>query len=301
MNISYNEELHKYTNEDNGKELISTTTLLKLAGISPNYSAVNPEVLKAKAERGSMIHKEIEEYSKEHIMGFTREVQEFAKYIQEHNLTVIASERLVANDSVAGTIDLVLIDNNTQELILVDVKTTSTIHNDSVAWQTSIYRDLWEYDGEQPISKLAVFHFDKEGNLKVKEVQPKTKKAVQELFDWYLNNTETFVPSIDVDPTELAKLVEAQKIIEKCELELKAAQDNAKAVREAIIEAMKYNGVPKYEDDKIVITYIAPTTSQVIDSKRLKEEQPELYNKYIKVTQKSESVRIKLKKEKENE
>ena len=47
--INFNEENHTYTN-DSGKELISVTTLLKKAGISPNYDFVKKEVLTAASE-----------------------------------------------------------------------------------------------------------------------------------------------------------------------------------------------------------------------------------------------------------
>ena len=62
--INFDEQTHTYTNEK-GKVLISVTQLLKLAGISPNYDFVNEEVLKAAADKGSLIHKEIEDYIKE--------------------------------------------------------------------------------------------------------------------------------------------------------------------------------------------------------------------------------------------
>ena len=56
--ISFDSETHTYTNEE-GKKLISVTTLLKQEGISPNYDCVNEDVLKAAADRGTYIHKEI--------------------------------------------------------------------------------------------------------------------------------------------------------------------------------------------------------------------------------------------------
>ena len=104
--INFNEETHTYTNEK-GEVLISVTQLLKQAGISPNYSYVDEELLRASAEKGSMIHKEIEDYIKKGEIGFTRELQSFIDYVERNNIKVLASEKKVNNDRVAGTIDLI--------------------------------------------------------------------------------------------------------------------------------------------------------------------------------------------------
>ena len=60
--ITFNEELHKYFDGD--RELISVTTLLKKHGLAPDYSGVSESVLNRKAERGTLVHEEIENYMK---------------------------------------------------------------------------------------------------------------------------------------------------------------------------------------------------------------------------------------------
>jgi hypothetical protein len=301
MKIEFNEELHRYTNED-GKELISTTQLLKLAKISPDYSAVRSDILKASSEKGTLIHKEIEEYSKLGMNGFTKECEEFAKYLKTNNISVLASERLVADKNIAGTIDLVLYDNVRDKRILADIKTTSTIHKDSVSWQCSIYKYLWEYDGEPTIDELQVFHFTKDGELKVKAVAEKSKNSIEDLFSWYESHSEEpFVPTLEVSERAVAELVNAQEIIERYQKGLEEMQQKVATIREAIVQAMKDNGVSKFENDKIVISYIAPSTRTSLDSKALKEECPDIYKKYEKQTQTNEQVRIKLKGEIKNE
>jgi hypothetical protein len=50
-----------------------------------------------------------------------------------------------------------------------------------------------------------------------------------------------------------------------------------------------------------MITYIAPTIAKTLDTAKLKAEKPEIYNEYLKDTEKKEQVRIKLKGEKEND
>lgn len=293
--VNFDESTHTYTDE-NGKKLISVTTLLRDAGISPSYDFVNEQVLKAAADRGTLIHKEIEDYIKKGEIGFTRELQEFIRYVEDNNLTVLASEKQVNNDNVAGTIDLI-VRTNTGRIIYVDLKTTSTIHTQAVSWQLSIYKDLDlnnDYENHQDYEDafLQVWHFDKDGNLTVKEVLEVCKERLQDLYDSYINGSQ-FV--VKVEDNDLAELYEVEKIIAYFENEKKKAEENAKLIRDKIVASMKEQGVTKFENDKIIISYIAPSTKETLDSAALKRDRPDIYSQYKKVSNVKESVRIKLK------
>ena len=286
--VNFNEETHTYTNE-NGKELISVTRLLKLAGISPNYDFVKEDVLKASAERGTLIHKEIEVYNKTGEVGFTPELQSFIKYCKENDVEVLASEKLVYNDNVAGTLDLIVRYRKTGIVKYVDLKTTSTTYMNSVSWQLSIYKDL---DNEYPEAELEVWHFLKDGSLEVKEVNEISKLAINNLYDCYINGNKL---EAAISESALTELYEAEKIIAYFEKEREIAENNARLVREKIVASMKEMGITKFENDKIIISYIAPTTAETFDSTRFKKECPEEYKKWVKTTNKKEQVRIKLK------
>ena len=286
--VNFNEETHTYTNE-NGKVLISVTTLLRKAGISPSYEGVNEELLKASADRGTLIHKEIEVFNKTGEVGFTPELHSFIKYCNDNDVEVLASEKMVHNDDVAGTIDLIIRYRKTGIVNYVDLKTTSVTYKNSVSWQLSIYKDL---DREYPEAGLEVFHFGKDGSLEVKPVDEIPNEAVHGLYASYLKGEEY---KVAISNTDLAKLYEAEKIIAYFENEKKTAENNAKILREKIIESMKAMGLTKFENDKIIISYIAPTTAETFDSVRFKTENPEEYKKWVRTTTKKEQVRIKLK------
>lgn len=286
--VNFDEKTHTYTNGN--KVLISTTQLLKLAGISPNYEFVNETTLSKAAEKGSLVHKEIENYCKEGIIGFTEEVEQFIKHLNSNNYEVIASELLVHNDLVAGTVDLII--KKGEKVILVDIKTTSTIHTEAVSWQTSIYKDLYA----QQVDELQVWQFSK-GKLKVKTLIEKPKDKIKELYK-LVESGETKLPTVKIDETHLANLYEVERIIELYEKKVKEAKEQQALIREKIISAMKENGVNKYENEKIIITYIAPTKTQTVDSARLKKEKPEIYNDYLKESIRNEQVRITLKENK---
>lgn len=66
-------------------------------------------------------------------------------------------------------------------------------------------------------------------------------------------------------------------------------------LKTGLLELMKANGVKKFENDFIRLTYKEPTTRVSIDSKRLKEEQPEIYENYKKESEVKESILIKIK------
>lgn len=291
--VKFDELTHTYTNEKG--TLISTTQLLKKAGISPDYTFVNDEVLQKAADKGSVVHKEIEDFIKNGEIGFTKELGEFIDYLKAHQLTPVASELMVDDEIVAGTIDLVLKAEN-GELILADVKTTSTIHSDSVSWQCSIYKKLYDGSHEQKISRLCVFHFNKDGELNVRDLPIKDDGVINELYEWYKTQPDTKFELSNIG--QLTELYEVEKVIAYFESQKKEWEEKSIAMRESIVSVMKEKGINKFENEKIMITYIAPTIAKTLDTAKLKTEKPEIYNVYLKDTEKKEQVRIKLKGEK---
>ena len=285
--ITFNKEEHTYTNGD--KKLISVTQLLKLAGVSTDYSFVNSEVMRKASERGTLIHKEIEDYIKNGAVGFTEELFAFIDYLKENDLEPIASELLVNDDEVAGTIDLILKNRKTGEIELDDIKTTSSVNKDYVSWQTSLYKHLY---GEQ-VDKLKCLHL-KGDKLKAIELINKTPEQIASLYKALKDGTPLENSLVGVD-SELAELYETEKLIQAIEQQKKEVEETAKQMRSAIVEKMKEQGLTKFENDKIIISYIAPTTALIVDSKKLKAEYPETYEKVLKESVKSEQVRIKIK------
>lgn len=76
---------------------------------------------------------------------------------------------------------------------------------------------------------------------------------------------------------------------------LKQLQEQDKQIREAIRQAMDEQHISKWENDIVSLTNIAPTTRTGVDTKRLKAEQPEIFEQYKKETPVKGSLRIKIK------
>ena len=91
----------------------------------------------------------------------------------------------------------------------------------------------------------------------------------------------------DYAAEELAKIEIAKKDLEAKEKELKAALLEAMTESDIIsIENMAYG---------VSVKRIEAFTRESLDSKKLREEKPEIYDKYVKISEVKPSVRITVK------
>ena len=80
--------------------------------------------------------------------------------------------------------------------------------------------------------------------------------------------------------------------IEKQIKDLEALQDSYK---ENLLKEMEENNVLKVDTEELSISYVAPSTRETLDSKKLKEDLPDIYDLYVKFTDVKSSLRIKVK------
>lgn len=287
--IEFREDTHEYFLD--GRKLISVTQLMRKHGLAPSYDAVPSEVLKAKAERGTLIHKEIEDWLKNGEIGFTTELTEFRKHIAKNGIKALASEEIVHNDIVAGTVDLVLDDTYTT---VADIKTTATLHKEAVSWQLSIYAHLVGNATGIWASKGQAYHFQPDGALKVVDIPLKPEEEVERLLECERNG-ELYKRELTVSETALAELAEVESLIKAIEEQKKAAEAQAAELRAALMAAMEQNGCTSFENERIKLTYVAPYTKEAIDTKKLKKELPQIAEQYTKTSNVKASLRITLK------
>lgn len=84
---------------------------------------------------------------------------------------------------------------------------------------------------------------------------------------------------------KIADIVTAKKALEEQEADLKAK----------LKEAMEKCNIKKFESDILNITYVAETTSTSVDSKKLKEKHPAIYEECSKTSKKSAYVKVTVK------
>lgn len=58
---------------------------------------------------------------------------------------------------------------------------------------------------------------------------------------------------------------------------------------------MESKGIIKLDTDELTISYVAPTDRETLDTKALREELPDIYDTYVKISPVKSSIRIKLK------
>ena len=297
--LNFDEQKHEYTLD--GKKLISVTQLMQKYGLAPSYEGVNPELLQAKAEYGSFIHKEIEEWIKERKIGFSRELVNFVEYNKSTDTNVVQSEYKVYNDIVAGTIDLLLVRN--EKPIIADIKTTYQIHKEAVSWQLSIYLYLYIKmsgftDGEYQVTYNdftgECYHFNKDGNLKVVKIPLKPIEDVESLMEAERNGVQYTSMLDKFSYQELEEIAEIESLIKFYDEEKKKAEQRELLLRESLMKAMVENGITEYSTDKIKITYVAESTRTTLDSKAIKENYPEIYEKHQKTSTIKPTIRITL-------
>ena len=84
------------------------------------------------------------------------------------------------------------------------------------------------------------------------------------------------------------KIISIEKEISR----LKAVQDELK---KSLLAELEAKGLIKVETDNLVISYIAPSDRETFDSKRFRDDNPDLYDEYVKISPVKSSIRLKVK------
>lgn len=88
------------------------------------------------------------------------------------------------------------------------------------------------------------------------------------------------------------KAIEAMKQFASMNRQRKELEEKEKTVRAELEEVMNQYGVKSFENDILKVVYVAPSTKTMVDSKALKKDHPDIYDKYSKTTSVKASVRI---------
>ena len=87
---------------------------------------------------------------------------------------------------------------------------------------------------------------------------------------------------------------QGRNLIERVELTLAAVKDAEKEIREKVLAEMKEKKIVKITSGDVSLTYKDAYDREGIDTARLKEEQPDIYDEYSKTTPVKESLVIKV-------
>lgn len=112
-----------------------------------------------------------------------------------------------------------------------------------------------------------------------------------------MNIDEFFDEPTDLIKVEENTLILAEKMQERLidlETQKSELESLEKGIKEQLKELMSKYNITSYEtnDKKLKISYTPETITTTFDSKKLFEEQPDIYRQYAKDTTRSSSVRI---------
>lgn len=83
--------------------------------------------------------------------------------------------------------------------------------------------------------------------------------------------------------------------IAEFERQLKTITEQEAELKSAILEEMEKYGILKLETDNLVISYYSPSDRETFDKDTFREDHPDMYDDYIKITPVKSSIRIKVK------
>ena len=179
--LEYDDASHTYICD--GVIVRSVTQLLSMK-FGKKYDGIDADVLKAAADRGTAIHKAIEEYCKTGRNEDVPEVRDF-KFLQHHyNFLVTGNEMPIildfAGETYAGRLDLILNMNPADPCYAVaDIKTTSTLDKDYLGHQLNLYRLGVEQCYDIVIQELYGIHL-KDGKRKMVKIPIRSEKWLAE-------------------------------------------------------------------------------------------------------------------------
>ena len=183
--VEFDEETHTYLVD--GVIVPSCTQILK-AKFKDMYKGVAESTLQRASIRGTQVHEAIELYckTKEPELLVQDEVRGFNFLCRAYDLLPVANEvpLLLCEDGkpiMAGRMDLLL--NDRERFAIGDIKTTSTLNKDYLAYQLNLYRVAFEQSYKMDIEKLYGFHL-REHKRKLVEI-PINDFIVKEILELY--------------------------------------------------------------------------------------------------------------------
>lgn len=187
--LEYIDESHTYVYD--GVILPSITQILKIK-FGNKYTGISADVLQKAADKGTEIHKAIEDYEKRSLDNETlKELRNYKFLKKQFNFNCLDNEvpivLFLADKPVcAGRIDLILEENG--KVGIGDIKRTSVFDKEYVAYQTNLYRIGYQQCYGVEISFLKGVHLRE--NVRKYIDLPINEKMALELVKNYLKEKE---------------------------------------------------------------------------------------------------------------
>lgn len=289
--VVFDAEHHTYHLGD--KELKGVTSTLVHRAFPKTYEGISPEVLANAAARGTMVHKAIQAYEDDFTLDGSLELQSYVAIKETYGLTHLASEYLVSDEThYASSIDHVFLDSN-GNIILADIKTTYEPHYENVALQLSIYKRLFEMQNPNlEVGAVALIWLRGEKS-EYKVLPVWADDALDLLIEADCKDEEFDIAKTYGDLPQ--KVYDVQQYLAMLEADVKKKTEELKTIKDGLCKLMLNKGIKRFTTDVMQLTTVTPAPKQTFDSKKFKDDHPELYSKYLKTSEVKPSIRITFK------
>ncbi len=288
------------------KILSGLTSLMAKHSLSPDYSHIPEKVLMAAAEKGTAIHKLLQEYDEGNALLNEPLIEEYRNAIRDAGLTHIASEYLVSDNEVVATFIDKVYDTGIPGVVdLADVKTTLKVHKRALAWQLGANGVLFERQNPGiKVRNVFCIHINKD-ERKLKGLVPITPVSAEEVDALLLAEKEGRIyidqyeePSAELVLTdaELTAYVTQQNEIARLKEQIKGIEETLKGLDARVRDYMLSAGIDKLEGGGGVFTLKKAYTRTTIDTERFRRMQPGLFEQYSKTSTVQASVSFKINK-----
>lgn len=291
--VVFKEDTHQYFLND--KELQGITSTLIPRAYPGEYDGVSQEKMEERAEYGHKVHEMLEFCI---TMGVDSDMPEwgmFKSMVEENELTILRCEYIVTDfERYASPIDIVLMDKD-GGIWLVDLKTNWKAPVEKGTLQLSWYKKRFEeMNPELHVAGCAIAwvrNDEKRGHLsKWIPVTPWADEALMLLIECDRNDMPFDIQKTYGNlPAKFAEVEDEVANIEKAVKSLKERQDTLK---QGLYALMEQNNVKSWTGSRVKITRVLPQKKKSLDSKALKAEMPDVYEKYLKESESAGSLRI---------
>jgi len=292
--IIFCEENHTYISKT--RSYSGITGVLEKYLFPDKYKDIPDAILEKAKQRGTTCHNQMEMW----INGLPYESQndEVVKMQDLLNGRNFTHAELLVSDYKNFATKIDAVEESEDGIILWDWKTTSTLDKEYLSWQLSICAYFYEMNFNKKVMQLmAGYITDKK--VEIVPIVRIAEEHVIALLDAAASGAEFFINPLKTDVLSqeavLEKIYEIEQIIVDCEKRAKEAKIQGETLRAGLLNQMMEKGLKRIETDRMLLTVKEPYERETLDSKKVKELAPEIYNKCKKVTKIKESLLIKIK------
>ena len=287
----------------NEKILSGLTGLMAKHSLSPDYSHIPEKVLMAAAEKGTAIHKLLQDYDEGNSLLNEPLIEEYRNAIHDAGLTHIASEYLVSDNEIVATFIDKVYDTGIPNVVdLADVKTTIKVHKRSLAWQLGANVVLFERQNPGiKVRNVFCISIDKD-TRKFKGLVPITPVSEAEVDALlqaerdgriYIDQHDEPTAELVLTDEELATYVAQASEMARLKEQAKAIEDGLKALDKRVLDYMLEHNLESMEGGGGVFKVKKAYERASVDVERMKRTNPGLYEMYKKTTTVAASISFK--------